>query len=194
MGGVRAYGRGSHLERRVQAWPSALTEDHSQMAEPDSVGVPLQLGGRRRQQPGAPAGAAAAVRRRADPGRAAQARRPGPAAGHREREQERPERRPVGRRRSRPLGTRRGPDRGPAPHQQAAARNQEEARQRRQGQQDQPDRPVRGRPVIAATVIGEVRDVSASRTATSSPPTTAPPRSRSRSGKSTGSPGAGTGG
>ena len=57
------------------------------------------VGGRGGRRPGAPAGPAAAVRRGAGLGRAAQAGCPGPAAGHREREQERPRRRPVGRRR-----------------------------------------------------------------------------------------------
>ena len=51
-------------------------------------------------------------------------------------------------------------------------------------------------PVIAAAVIGDVRTVSASPAAATSPPTTAPRRSRCppAAGRSTGCPGAGTGG
>ena len=50
-------------------------------------------------------------------------------------------------------------------------------------------------PIIAATVLGYVGNVSRSRPGTSSPPTTAPPRSRCppATGRSTGCPDAGTG-
>ena len=51
-------------------------------------------------------------------------------------------------------------------------------------------------PIVAATVIGEVRDVSRFPAGTTSPPITAPPRSRCppAAGRSTGCRGAGTGG
>ena len=59
-----------------------------------------------------------------------------------------------------PRRARRGLRGRPARCRRTDPRDQEEARRRCPGGRDEPDRAVRGRPVVAAAVIGDVRDVS----------------------------------